>query len=537
MNIVFIVPMLKISGGIGVALYYAQKMAEEGHRVDILNLGGEVFDYWYPAPSVNIINCRNPAKFSDFLDCDYDLAVATLWSTIHQVRSGIVKARKVAYLIQGDEESFYPLSREDLRRSVRETYVGDELKIVVSPWLMRQLQARYPQEKFYGLTNGVDVEKFSLASPFMAKGKKLRVLIEGAIDSPSKRVRETLNLLRGIEEIETWLVSPVRRDLVGFYPDVSLFEVPYSDMPSIYSSCDVIIKNSQTEGFALPVVEMMAAGGVAIVNDYGAQVDYIQDKVNGIVLPEIDSENILEALNFVISNFENLSKAAKTTADVLRWHDQHTTFLHLVNEHPSRHVEDRIRPGFMRPNWFDREPEIVTFQGPGMSSLARRELLGLRGWISKEGGGDATGILLKHAGHCSPLIAHVERPDVADHFGVYGTYGFELSQMPEEGKEFELIGEDGTVLLKAIIPRLEEMPVRFDSSGIVFVCEAYSTSEHVQYDFARSSSLKDVAIHMKAGSKFLFNGVECEKLEFRTSRGHIAASSDDIIRVTETRLI
>lgn len=328
MRVAIVLPSLHVSGGVAIALRYARELADQGHAIDVLDISGGGFSGWLPIGRANIVS-GTPREIQD-LNLSYDFAIATFWTTLRHLREGLVKSERVAYLVQGDEENFYPEAEYDVRAAVRETYRGIELKIVVSEWLRTELKTRYWDQQFHLIRNGIDYDKFSLARPLLARGSKLRVVVEGALSSQLKRVRETLAILKAFEGLEVWLVSAEKGSLVGVYPNMSFFCVPYHAMPMIYASCDVLIKNSWTEGFSLPILEMMATGGIAIANRLGPTAELIDHEVNGFIFDSIDERVLSGAFEVFSSRQMDMKSRARETAKRYNWNDQSVQLSQLL---------------------------------------------------------------------------------------------------------------------------------------------------------------------------------------------------------------
>lgn len=414
MKIAIVVPSIKIHGGIGIAFYYAMEFHKLGNEVDVICLAHEVYSEWYPIYGVRIICCQDEWLLKKAAKDHYDFAIATFWPTVHVLRNGMLSTSRIVYLIQGDEENFYASGDSYTRALVADTMRGPEIKIVVSGWLQRVLMARYPTAEFHLIQNGIEFERFSSAKAFMPKGKRLRVLVEGPIGHRPKHVIEILSTLRSIGSVDLWLVSSIKREVAGSRPDLSLFGVPYNEMPSIYASCDVIVKWSDTEGFSLPILEMMATGGIPIVNKFGGQEDMLDNGINGFVNEKLDADYLSGCLTFISSNYETLSAAAKRRAQEMAWQDQGRRIIDLVEDRNNR----------SDPTCAEQQKTVnvaAYFQKIKASSV-------LRGWISLRGGGDIHSAKFVLDSQSFEIDRNSEREDVAQHFGVPGVYGFVIDK-------------------------------------------------------------------------------------------------------------
>lgn len=92
--------------------------------------------------------------------------------------------------------------------------------------------------------------------------------------------------------------------------------IPFNLMPQYLSECDVFISPGvspeKTEYFNSPIklFEYMAMGKPIIVTDIGQQSEVINDKINGLLIPEKDIEAIAEAIEIIYNNKELANKIA-----------------------------------------------------------------------------------------------------------------------------------------------------------------------------------------------------------------------------------
>jgi glycosyltransferase involved in cell wall biosynthesis len=150
----------------------------------------------------------------------------------------------------------------------------------------------------------------------------LRVLVEGPVSAPHKRVEATIALLRTIEGLEI-----VHMAADGSRPttpvDHAVGAVPHGEVPGIYVACDILVKLSAQESFPLPVLEQFAAGGTAVVARYPGAEQIITDGVNAILVdrdaPEIATRSALLELMAEPNRLAAMRQAARVTAARFDW--------------------------------------------------------------------------------------------------------------------------------------------------------------------------------------------------------------------------
>ncbi|RIA78971.1 Glycosyltransferase Family 4 protein [Glomus cerebriforme] len=341
----------------------------------------------------------------------------------------------------------------------------------------------------------------------MQKGRKLRVLVEGPISEPIKRIYETLGLLKCIDGIETWLVSSVEGELRGVYPDLSLFSVPWSAMPSIYKSCHCLIKNSKTEGFPLPVMEMMASGGVPIVNKLGYEEGLIENRLDGIILNEITPDGLTESLAFIGANYEQMSRRAQEKIRRYSWGD-HASRLEKIIESAvaASSPKNKTMKIFTTPNP-ESAAERWVWQGakPSRSASYNRNNL-LVGWIAQQDGGDIYSARLSNGDNVIDITPNHHRPDVETFFGKSGIYGFEyfLSSFDQQDNwsiEYKISQDSKSESLP-----IKLIPGQYDSRNARVYIESSIEDARTVIDFGKTPNLKEVFIKFKQPSQVWING-------------------------------
>ena len=85
--------------------------------------------------------------------------------------------------------------------------------------------------------------------------------------------------------------------------------VAQSEMPEIFTACDVLVCPSRYDGWGMIVAEAMAAGMPVISTaQVGAAIDMLQNGVNGILLSEPKVDLLAEAMEVFIKKPELIVK-------------------------------------------------------------------------------------------------------------------------------------------------------------------------------------------------------------------------------------
>ncbi|OPY27288.1 MAG: Trehalose synthase [Methanocella sp. PtaU1.Bin125] len=72
--------------------------------------------------------------------------------------------------------------------------------------------------------------------------------------------------------------------------------VPNTQMPPVYSSCDVYLQPSVVEPYGIAVLEAMACGRPVICSRVGGMMDTVEDGVTGFLVPPADPEALAEKI-------------------------------------------------------------------------------------------------------------------------------------------------------------------------------------------------------------------------------------------------
>lgn len=302
----------EISGGTNVILEHALGLTQRGHAVSIVT--ERPFDRarlaWKPAamdlPLLAHADCRGRR---------FDVSIATWWRSVFDLP--YVPARWYAYFCQSIESRFFPPQDADLKALAEYTYRQPLPVVTEASWIARFLREHYGRECTLVL-NGIDKRIFSPAGPALAPrpSRGLRVLVEGPLGVPFKRVEATIALCRQAGLHDVWLLTSSACDQ---YPGVSRVcsKVPMPEVGAVYRSCDVLVKLSTVEGMFGPPLEMMHCGGTAITSDVTGHDEYMRHGENGIVVrrgEEAEVIKYLRALERDRAFLDRLKAGARETA-------------------------------------------------------------------------------------------------------------------------------------------------------------------------------------------------------------------------------
>jgi glycosyltransferase involved in cell wall biosynthesis len=146
----------------------------------------------------------------------------------------------------------------------------------------------------------------------LGAGRPLRILYLGRLEELAKRVRLFPAILERLKELQipfTWTIAGegpeeqfLRSKVVTDNPNQQVHFaglVPYSDVPALLSSHDILLLTSDTEVFPLSLHEGMAAGLVPVASDLPGRVRDIVTPDAGILVPPANVCGYAEAIGWL----------------------------------------------------------------------------------------------------------------------------------------------------------------------------------------------------------------------------------------------
>ncbi|WP_297237040.1 glycosyltransferase [uncultured Faecalicoccus sp.] len=289
-NIVFAMPKVEISGGIMVCFRHMCALLKHGYDVSVLSLYDQT-------PWTTFMENEFPVLEldPDKIQGSIDQAVATMWPTVKLLES-ICGIDQRLYLVQNFETDFYSFE-DPKKKQANESYCPKTpfTFITISKWCQSWLKERFDKEARWA-PNGIDSHQFQ-PHPRDLK-KKIRILIEGDCQAEHKNVDESFRIVEKLDpnHFEVWYMSYNAKPKSWYRIDRFFHRIPYEEVPSVYSQCDILIKTSLLESFSYPPLEMMATGGYVIAIANGGNREYLKDKENCLIY---EKGNIDEAIQCI----------------------------------------------------------------------------------------------------------------------------------------------------------------------------------------------------------------------------------------------
>lgn len=325
MKIGFLLCSPDMSGGTNVIFQHAVGLKELGHSVSIITEKYVVpkrYAWHESAEHLTWLDYNQAAGRS------FDIIVATWWESpylLHQFDS-----THFVYFVQSIESKFFqPDDPSNL--DYRDHSLGADrcdhgyffsLPVITeATWIKEFLEEHYNHYPFL-VKNGIRKDLYKKLEPVSPRPKdRLRVLVEGPVEVFHKNVPRTIELCveAGVDEI--WLLTP--SDVKEFPGVHRVFSrLPFNETPSVYSSCNVLVKLSYVEGMFGPPLEMFHCGGTAIVYGVTGCDEYIEHNKNSLIVKKDDETGVVECLRKLKSQPDLCAElAAKAFETAQAWPD------------------------------------------------------------------------------------------------------------------------------------------------------------------------------------------------------------------------
>jgi glycosyltransferase involved in cell wall biosynthesis len=310
MKILFLLPEYRISGGVYIVAKAAEILAARGRH-----------DVTVAVPSVDRAQSNTWLRLADAVPVrshaearrgTYDIVFATWWQTL--LESVRFDARVHALFMQAWESAFYAWGDPEQEKYEFLLDAHAFPSLGTARWMLN-----YASRPAYYFLAGLDRSLFQPMRPAISRREgRVRFLVEGNITETRKNVRQTLSLVERIGAEYIWVGldaswAGVGPHCVGVFPDV-----PLHRMAAVYSSADVLIKLSSSEGMFAPPLEMFACGGTAICWDVQGADEYMLHGYNSLLCPMNNFSSASAAVDALRDDrdvLERLKAGATRTAE------------------------------------------------------------------------------------------------------------------------------------------------------------------------------------------------------------------------------
>ena len=312
MKIAFVLNDLRLSGGVNVVLQHASRLASRGDTEVSLLVRDEVDESWYEP----LVKKSAVIVEEDWGRSTYDIAIATYWETI--LTLGKVKASSYVWFCQLYEDRFFP----DRNPSISSMQIAGSIPLPVvteAHWLKDLLVSENPDRSVEVVLNGVDKRIFSEKERPHGPGEGFSVLIEGSLDALAKNTAYAIEgSLRSTQVTKITHVGNRAFDTEDLRYHFIHSGLSFQEMAELYRSHHVQVKTPLAEGMFGPPLEGFHCGLPAIVTPVTGAEEYIEDRVNSLVVMWDDEPGVgraIDSLALDLKLWERLQDGARRTAE------------------------------------------------------------------------------------------------------------------------------------------------------------------------------------------------------------------------------
>jgi glycosyltransferase involved in cell wall biosynthesis len=119
-------------------------------------------------------------------------------------------------------------------------------------------------------------------------------VVVGAISSSNKEF---------VEQLKSRAIEANMADRITFTG-----ELPFTQIPKIFSALSLVSALSDNEGFGLTVLEAMSSEAAVLATEAGAWEDIVRPAIDGYIVPVNDQQAVIEKMDLLLSDTERLKK-------------------------------------------------------------------------------------------------------------------------------------------------------------------------------------------------------------------------------------
>jgi glycosyltransferase involved in cell wall biosynthesis len=313
-RIAFLLPDFTLSGGAGIVVEHARRLARD-HGMDVVLVpvrGHDETAWSYPGLSeIRVATLREVAGER------FDVAVATWWETALSLFD--LNATRYAYFLQLLEDSHYP-ERAPQRLGFQLTLGMPVRFLTAARWIRDFTEAVQPGSRALYVRSGIDKDVFRSPETLApALSGPLRIVIEGNVDLPRKATPHALaavGLMRSSRYVTLITGSAPREPLAAV--DDHVGGLSHREMAAVFARSHVLLKLSRAEGMFGPPLEAFHMGCTCVVNPVTGHDDYIEHLNNGLVVDWDDPLGTARALDLLASDRRLLHRLRLGALDTAR---------------------------------------------------------------------------------------------------------------------------------------------------------------------------------------------------------------------------
>ena len=320
LEITYLMVWTKVCGGSKIILEYANRLAEKGHKINIVTY--DEYPSWYKlSDKINFVRVPENRDIEKYIP-DSDVVVPTSWKCIRKS----IKANKgpVAFFEQGGSHLFEIDRLSELKQRV----VYERMQL--PPFIYTV--SRYSADKLreiYGRDASVMYNALEDSIFFPRKEQREReetsITIVGSEEFKFKNIGEVLKVIRELKQkypIKLNWITQTKPKVNEQEGKEAIINPKQRVIGDVLRDTDIYICNSEYESFGLPTLEAMTCGAAVITTDTGGMRDFVVDGENALVINHHDKEDMKSKIENLINDRDLMNRIAHNgmvTASKFNW--------------------------------------------------------------------------------------------------------------------------------------------------------------------------------------------------------------------------
>ncbi|OGL36087.1 hypothetical protein A3F05_00310, partial [Candidatus Saccharibacteria bacterium RIFCSPHIGHO2_12_FULL_47_17] len=290
-RIIFVLQTFGLSGGIKNIFEQANRLALRNFAIEIWGLDRDQ-PAWDLSEAIKIRTFKNYERLTQALSNEEAIKVATWWETAFPVWLASVRKGIPVYMISEFETWFYPNDvlaqsmvvscyRKEFRNLTISSYNKEELQAIGLPATL--LPCGYDDKTYKPLKDVARLDNVLLAVGRGFFQKNFGMTLKGW-------------KLLGEQRPDMWLYG-AEPQMAKLDKKITYFKKPTNQaVNKLYNQATMFVQTSRHEGFALPILEAMAAGCPVICTDAHGNRDFSLAGKNCLMVDHDDKEALAAAI-------------------------------------------------------------------------------------------------------------------------------------------------------------------------------------------------------------------------------------------------
>ncbi len=320
MKITFLLPHVRLSGGVKAIFEYANRLLQSGHQVNLVippekihwtrlkkfftakfkgieTISPDAIDWFENKVPIWMLPNNNLGYIPSA-----DILVATAWQTAEFAATLPKDKGEKFYFIQ-HHESLWSRYKEEAEN----TYQLPFQQIVISSWLQSIMEESTGQKPEV-LVTPVDHQQFHCDNKKWNQPRRVLMLHHDYDWKGYKDGIDAIKIIRATsQQLELVVFGEKMEDPKPLF-DSAGFEFEYHYRPTgaklreLYSSCDIYLCPSWHEGLGMPGMESMACRSALVTTDTGGSRDYAIQGETALVSPPKDPKKLAQNLAVMLGD-------------------------------------------------------------------------------------------------------------------------------------------------------------------------------------------------------------------------------------------